>query len=235
MHGFSLCRRKAWSCGDCTDHNQGGGGKNDASHVSSVSQTAPAHSPCHYTECGRRSCVSKHLRMIGFRLEGCRVFFVERKDLYEFALLFSQIHLVQGEGLIVMAAPGSAAGAVPSSSSTPDSARFVSTGLRLPPRNSMKRCRTGMARCGGRIARGRIPPAENPRTDQWIEYAMPERMRTTGEPGLTIPQTRFPSGTRITKVTSCAYSPWIKAWRTTGARLPSATARFASYWSSTSM
>src|SRR6266852_9740074 len=86
--------------------------------------------------------------MIGFRLEGCRVFFVERKDLYEFALLFSQIHLVQGEGLIAMAAPGSAAGAVPSSSSTPDSARFVSAGLRLPPRNSMKRRRTRMVRCG---------------------------------------------------------------------------------------
>jgi hypothetical protein len=35
-------------------------------------------------------------------------------------------------------------------------------------------------------------------------------MRTTEEPGLAIPQTRFRSGMWITKVTSRAYSPWIK-------------------------
>src|SRR5262249_46364448 len=70
-----------------------------------------------------------------------------------------------------------------------------------PPRNSMKRWRTRMGRCRRKYCTG--PGRASGRIHERISGSNMDcwnRMRTRGKPGLTIPLTRFPSGTWMTRL-----------------------------------
>ncbi len=161
--------------------------------------------------------------MISFR--GLPSVFIERKDLYEFALLFKSNPSGARAGFDRNGSAwfGSRGGSIVELDTRQRKVREY-----WPPVAPVE-FYEAMPDRNGEVWAGELQAPDSsgsiPERISGSNTQCRNRMRTTGEPGLTIPQTRFPSGTWITKATSCAYSPWIKAWRTARARLPSATAR----------